>query len=150
MVRAVFLCKACRQPVVCQKARIIAVGVLAAKVGYVPHSRPWREPQRRSFLRPHCKKAMSALGRHQQLITLVCAQFCCGHAAALPHGGLEPKVLDAALLTDVRFRSKLIPDSQQAYAAFASLCSWQSRSRSSSPSSTCSRVQNPVLPRASW
>lgn len=35
MVRAVFFCKACRQPVVCQKARIIAVGVLAAKVGYV-------------------------------------------------------------------------------------------------------------------
>jgi hypothetical protein len=33
---------------------------------------------------------MSALGWHQQLITLVCAQFCCGQAAVLPHGGLEP------------------------------------------------------------
>jgi len=39
---------------------------------------------------------MSALGWHQQLTTLVRTQFRCGQAAALPHGGLEPILTDAA------------------------------------------------------
>ena len=36
---------------------------------------------------------LAALGWHQQLTTLVRTQFRCRPAAALPHGGLEPKLL---------------------------------------------------------
>jgi len=45
---------------------------------------------------------LAALGWHQQLTTLVRTQFLCGHAAVLPHGGLEPTLTDAAVRTKDR------------------------------------------------